>query len=343
MLLRQWEMLRSIPRAPAKVTVATLLAKLAAAGFKTTKRTIQRELNQLSTVFPLQSDERSIPYGWSWASNAPAFDLPAMDAATALSLRMIEEFLPGLMPPTVWATLEPQFRRAQKLLSTYGPEELDRWTSIVRIVPREMPLLPPKVNGQAVRVIYQALLDSRCVEVRYTPRSLEGGAEEKTYLVNPLGLVARGTISYLVCTLWDYTDIRQLALHRVSAAEVSETSTTRPIDFDLDTYIHGGAFEYPVGELIQLKAIFERGAAMHLYETPLSDDQQIAAIDTDHVLITAMVKDTAQLQWWLLGFGDLVEVLEPASLRTSLSATLAHAASAYGTKSHKLVGSGSAK
>jgi len=138
-LLRQWEMLRSIPRAPAKVTVGTLLAKLGAAGFRTTKRTIQRELNTLSSVFPLTSDDRSIPYGWSWAEDSPAFDLPAMDATTALSLRMIEEFLPGLMPPTVWSTLATQFSRARRLLSKYGPEELDRWTSLVRVVPREMP------------------------------------------------------------------------------------------------------------------------------------------------------------------------------------------------------------
>jgi predicted DNA-binding transcriptional regulator YafY len=195
-LLRQWEMLRSIPRAPAKVTVVTLLAKLAAAGFKTTKRTVQRELNTLSNVFPLASDDRSIPYGWNWAPDAPAFDLPAMDATTALSLRMIEQFLPSLMPPPVWATLEPQFRRAKKLLKSYGPEGLDRWTSVVRVVPREMPLLPPKVDGDAVRVIYQALLDARRVEVRYAPRSPEGG--EKTYLANPLGIVARGSVSYLV-------------------------------------------------------------------------------------------------------------------------------------------------
>jgi predicted DNA-binding transcriptional regulator YafY len=320
-------MLRSIPRAPAKVTVVTLLAKLAAAGFKTTKRTVQRELNTLSNVFPLASDDRSIPYGWNWAPDAPAFDLPAMDATTALSLRMIEQFLPSLMPPPVWATLEPQFRRAKKLLKSYGPEGLDRWTSVVRVVPREMPLLPPKVDGDAVRVIYQALLDARRVEVRYAPRSPEGG--EKTYLANPLGIVARGSVSYLVCTFWNYTDIRQLALHRVQSAMVTEVAATRPDGFELDQYIDGGAFEYPIGPAIKMEILFDRDAASHLYETPLSEDQVIEDLDSKRVIVTATVKDTQQLVWWLLGFGSLIEVRAPASLRKRIQDDLAAATDLY--------------
>ena len=327
-LLRQWEMLRAIPRAPSKVTVATLLEKLAAAGFTTTKRTIQRELNQLSAVFPLESDDRSIPYGWSWGANAPAFDLPALDATAALSLRMIEQFLPTLMPPMVWEALEPQFKRAQKLMEKYGPEGLDRWTSLVRVVPREMPLLPPDVDHEAVRIIYQGLLEGRRVEVTYTPRSAEGQGEQ-LYIVNPLGLVARGSLLYLVCTFWEYSDIRQLALHRVRWAVLTDLPVTRPDAFDLDTYIGSGAFQYSVGDNIQLVAVFERGAAAHLYETPLSVDQVIEAIGDDRARVWATVRDTAQLEWWLLAFGDLVEVLEPASLRIRIFNSIKHSLANY--------------
>ena len=33
------------------------------------------------------------------------------------------------------------------------------------------------------------------------------------------------------------------------------------------------------------------------------------------ILVEATVSDTADLRWWLLGFGSSVEVLEPTSLR----------------------------
>jgi predicted DNA-binding transcriptional regulator YafY len=313
-LLRQWEMLRSIPRAPAKVTVATLLARLGAAGFKTTKRTVQRELNMLSTLFPLTSDDRSIPYGWSWASNAPAFDLPTMDGPTALTVRMIEQFIPTLLPPIVRDQFAPQFVRARAVLDANPGNALSHWANCIRVVPREMPLLPPTFNNEAVRVVYDALLAGKRFTAEYRSRTADTD-EIKSYEVNPLGLVARGTLLYLVCTLWNYQDIRQLALHRVVSAALNEKAASNPGGFDLDRYIGQGEFQYPVGPMIQLKARFARATAAHLYETPLSEDQVIENLDADHVIVTATVRDTEQLEWWLLGFGEGVTVQGPPKLR----------------------------
>lgn len=313
-LLRQWELLRSIPRAPRKIDVAALLTKLATAGYKTTKRSIQRDLNLLSGVFPLACDDRSQTYGWSWTADAPAFDLPAMDGPTALTVRLIEQFIPSLLPPTIRDLLAPQFARARAVLGASPDNPLQQWVDCVRVVPREMPLLPPKFNNDAVRVVYEALLAGRRFEVEYRSRANDT-EEVKSYEVSPLGLVARGNLLYLVCTLWDYEDIRQLALHRVLTANPTDKPVGRPEIFDLDQYIAAGEFQYPVGPMVQLKAKFHRHAAAHLIETPLSDDQIIEKFDADHVLVTATVRDTAQLEWWLLGFGSLVEVEYPLELR----------------------------
>lgn len=335
-LLRQWEMLRSIPRAPAKVTVATLLAKLGAAGFKTTKRTVQRELNMLSNIFPLTSDDRSIPYGWSWASNAPAFDLPTMDGPTALTVRMIEQFIPSLLPPIIREQLAPQFARARAVLDGNPGNALSHWANCVRVVPREMPLLPPKFNNDAVRVVYDALLDGRRFTADYRSRAAEID-EVQSYEVSPLGLVARGTLLYLVCTLWNYQDIRQLALHRVVSATLSQKSVSKPHSFDLDRYIEQGEFQYPVGPTIQFKARFSRAAAAHLYETPISEDQVIESFDTDHVIVTATVKDTLQLEWWLSGLVTSVEVLQPLELRARIIEQIRDATQHY-TLADRVIG-----
>jgi predicted DNA-binding transcriptional regulator YafY len=313
-LLRQWELLRAIPRAPKKIDVATLMAKLETAGYKTTKRSIQRDLNLLSGVFPLICDDRSTTYGWSWSSEAPTFDLPAMDGPTALTVRLIEQFIPTLLPPTIRDLLAPQFARARAVLDANPDNTLGKWTDCVRVVPREMPLLPPKYNNEAVRVVYDALLAGKRFTAEYRSRATDTD-EVKAYEVNPLGLVARGNLLYLVCTLWNYQDIRQLALHRVLTATPTDSPVTRPDNFNLDRYIEQGEFQYPVGPMIRLKGKFTRVAAAHLYETPLSEDQTIEELDADHVVVTVTVRDTAQLDWWLSGFGSLVEVQEPIELR----------------------------
>jgi predicted DNA-binding transcriptional regulator YafY len=327
-LLRQWEMLRIIPRFPRKIEVGALMTQLEAAGYRISRRTLQRDLNELSRLFPLQSDTRNTPYGWSWSADAPAFDLPGMDAPAALTLRMIEQFIPTLLPPTVRELLAPQFARAKAVREVNPTNPLGRWTDCVRVVPREMPLLAPKVNDEAARVVYQSLADGKRIQMTYTPRASEGEGD-RDYEINPLGLVVRGNLIYLVCTMWNYEDIRQLALHRVKSAVMTDEPATRSADFDLDRYIEQGEFQYPVGPMIQLKAKFDRTAAAHLYETPLSTDQTIDDVDAEHVLVTATLRDTAQLTWWLLGFGESVKVIEPNELQSRIGTSLAVASSYY--------------
>src|SRR2546421_5920324 len=110
---------------------------------------------------------------------------------------------------------------------------------------------------------------------------------------------------------------------------MTEQPLSSPPDFDLDRYVDQGELQYPVGSLIRLKVIFARGAAAHLYETPLSEDQQITDMNGDNVMVTATVRETAQLEWWLLGFGSQIEVVEPDSIRGRIAVATQAAAIRY--------------
>lgn len=63
-------MLTLLPRAPRRIDTATLAEGLRARGLEVHRRTIQRDLIELSAVFPIVSDDRSKPYGWRWAQDA---------------------------------------------------------------------------------------------------------------------------------------------------------------------------------------------------------------------------------------------------------------------------------
>ena len=67
--------------------------------------------------------------------------------------------------------------------------------------------------------------------------------------------------------------------------------------------------------IIQFKFIFEEHCAKHLYETPLSTDQKIIEYIPGYVSITATVRYTEQLVWWIRGYGSFIEVLEPKEIR----------------------------
>ena len=245
-LLRHWCLLQAIPRAPAKRDVTTLHRTLEQAGYRITRRQLQRDLNSLSTIFPLQADERGPAFGWSWARDAAIMDLPSMDPRTALMLTLVQRFIPELLPAVMSDHLQPYFKKATQVLRSGRGGGFARWKDLVRVVPREMPLLAPKFDREATRVVYDALLAGKRLTAHYASRATEGDGPAE-YEISPLGLVVRGNLIYLVCTLWDYRDVRQLALHRLSGARLLDKEVTRLSGFDLDKYIKQGSFNTRLG------------------------------------------------------------------------------------------------
>jgi predicted DNA-binding transcriptional regulator YafY len=69
-IVRQWMILRLVPKHPPRIDVAGLQAGLARAGVRVHIRTIQRDLLELQTVFPIVADESMKPFGWKWAEGA---------------------------------------------------------------------------------------------------------------------------------------------------------------------------------------------------------------------------------------------------------------------------------
>lgn len=67
--LRLVLILQKIPQAPAKITLAEIRGYLASLFIKVSDRTIQRDLIQLSQHFPIQANENTRPYGWSYQQN----------------------------------------------------------------------------------------------------------------------------------------------------------------------------------------------------------------------------------------------------------------------------------
>ena len=110
-------------------------------------------------------------------------------------------------------------------------------------------------------------------------------------------------------------------------AVVSDQPVNRPADFNLDTYIASGAFQFGEGTL-QLKAWISADLADYLRESRLSEDQTLKA-DDDAYQLTATVSDSWQLRWWIRSQGAGIVVLEPVGLREEVLTGLREAAEKY--------------
>jgi len=327
-LYRQWIMLTRIPRYPRKITVPALKNILIGEGYTVDTRTIQRDLNKLSISFPLSNDTEGRKNYWYWIEEAAIQDLPGMDPVTALAFEMAESYLKPLLPQATLELLQPYFHRARDVLNDQSDSLLRKWPDKVAVIERGPVLQKPTINPDVQRIVYQALLEEKPIKASYQPR---GAEKSKNYLMHPLGIVSRVGVIYIICTLWDYDDPKQFALHRFTDAEMADDPINIQDDFSLKHYIETDQqFSYKLeDEPIDLKVLFDAKTAGHLAETPLSPNQKLTPQEDGRVLLEAQVMRTLELRWWLQGFGDNVEVLEPISIRSKLTAVVQNLSKIY--------------
>lgn len=324
-LTRLLLVLRMVPRR-GRISTTDILSRLKTEyDIEIDLRTVQRDLVDLSRLYPLVSDEKR-PAGWSWSKDALSFDLPIMDPLAALAFRLVRDSMTRMLPRAALAGLDSYFRTADDRLKKLPDSRLSDWPDKVRVVSRSLTLEAPEVDESILDSLYEALQQELCFELEYRTRTGKG----KKYIANPLGLVFVDNLIYLVATLNDHGDLKQLLAHRMKSIKLlPDKPVIVPQGFKLQGYIDSGEFGYPLGGMIKLKALFEKGAAPYLYETKLAADQKLTETAEAKVLLEASVRDDVQLHWWLKGFGERVEILEPADLRNEFSILAAQMAAKY--------------
>jgi predicted DNA-binding transcriptional regulator YafY len=324
-LARQWELLRNhLPSRPPGKSSLQLRDALATAGHDVTKRTIERDMHELSRIFPITRNEKSAPFGWHWMENARV-DILGMDLSEAVSLGLMEDVLRQIMPPAFLSALEGKFSLAREKLAALPKIPHARWADLVRYVPPGLPFIPPALATGVLPTIQEALLRQRQLQAVYLSA---GSKTAKEQTLHPLSLIQQGARSYLVATAFDYEQPLLYAIHRIASATVLDEPALRPKGFSLDAFLASGAAQFGSGSAIVLRARVSDDLARLLDETPISKDQKITRRTGVHTL-TATVMESWQLHFWILSQGPAITVLKPVALRKEIIAALESSLSQY--------------
>ena len=326
--IRLIKLLTYIPKYPAKRSLSNFKEHLESLGYEVTDRTIQRDLLKLEKYFPLLCDDRNPPYGWSWQEDAKEINLSAMDKVEALSLSLAEKYLEPLMPIENYERIRNLFDRANNTLESSEQSQLKKWRDRVRVLPQSQRLEPPLINQEVQSNIYDALLNGEQLDVQYLKANSKL-AKKRT--VNPLGIVLMGIVHRLICTMDpDFKIIRHLPLHRFKTANANGETSIEPENFDIDDYLDKESLSFPRTEKkIKIELLFRGNTGFHLSETPVSKDQKYKEEKNGKIRISGTVADTEQLRWWILGFGENVEVIKPKILRDEISKRIKLASAIY--------------
>ena len=343
------------------------LDELGREGYKISEKTLGRDIKALiyrGKLYPGDPDDlddadddedstsggkkNPAANGW-YKHHKTSLRFESLSVTDALSLNLLENFLKPILPVDTVKKIKPIFQQArEKLKREVGGNKLARWIERVAVVSPTQPFLPPKLDDAllaeyhpgksqedikklcdaASDTIRSRLFEEQQVKIRYVkPR-----AEPKWHTLNPLGLVQRDQITYLLATFpndqKNPPTVLMFAMHRVIDAEKEYLPAKVPENFSLQAHLASGAMGFSEKGKIKLKAWFSKRLGDSLAQTKLSEDQAIRDTE-DGVELTATVVDNWTLRWWILSkTGDIV-VLEPESLREDIAKQLRDGAARY--------------
>lgn len=306
--LRLIHILNMLPVEPNSITTKEIKEKLEFQDqdFNVSLRTIQRDINKLSTIMPIIS----IGKAWCFSKDAKLFQLPNMNFQAALGFKLIEQFLDKMLPPAILEFLKPYVNKADEILnSNYDKGLYKDWTKKIAVV-NTNPMISAEINEDIINTVYQALFSNKRIKVlEYQKRDLS----IESFETDPLGLVLRDSNIYLVCTSINrkYPLIR--ALHRIKKVEILNEKIKKPHGFKLKTYLK--AFQWIVSEeKMKFKAEVNSGIINMFYEKKLSPDQKITPLENGNILLEATIDNTNNMRFFLFSLSDNIRILEPENL-----------------------------
>jgi predicted DNA-binding transcriptional regulator YafY len=283
------------------------------------KRTIQRDLHDLENMgVPLWDDEGDPPrYGVISGYFLQAIHLSLNDAlalylASRLLARQAELY-------------DPHIVSALSKLAGILPEPMARH---IHAAIRQMIGFQDSHLTQVLETLATAWATGRVARIRYQASGSENvhGYRLKPYFIEACGDY-RGT--YVIG--WaDYFDaIHTFRVERILEAELTEETFELPDEFD-GPQLMRNAWGVMFGDECQDVVLrFAPEAFRRVHETCWHPSQSLAEESDGSCTLRLQVAHPREMLYWIRGWGPLVEVLEPASLREQVAAEALATAAMY--------------
>ena len=315
------------------VTAAVIEERLRSFGIEVTRRTLERDLGELTDTGQALATNTK-PRQYSRSPSHPIGLTRGLEPAEAVVLQLAESHLRRLLPAHMLAVFDGLFEDARASLRDSGMQWADgkphtplaRWADLVKTEPEWLPRIAPAVRSAVSEAVSEALLRGRQLKLRYRTRR---DSEFKESLLSPLGLVQRGPVTFLVVTQRADRDPFLLAMHRIAEATMLEEDTVTPAGFDLSAWLTAGSMLVLVQRDIRLVLAVSGVALLGLQEAPLAVGQTITRMADGRHRLTVRLPHSLQLEWWVLGMGDNVELLAPKRLRAIIKTRLRSASYQY--------------
>jgi predicted DNA-binding transcriptional regulator YafY len=275
------------------------------------RRTVYRDLVALEAEIGIPLWNEAGTWGIAAEALLPPLKLTVLEAmAVVLSARLMARYADKYDPD-----LAAAFQKLEEGLPPTLAEHVERTLTVMAERPRD------ERFSRHVHLLTRAWSERRVVSFTYAPGAYEGRdaaprqARVRPYLIEP--------------------SLQTHALYLIGHDETRDAIRTFKIERILDLALAPETFEAPETEAfearipaawdiiadqppVEVALRFRPSVAARVREATWHPSQRVTVEPDGALLWRATVAGTIEIRLWILSWGDEVEVLEPAALRTSL-------------------------
>ena len=252
-----------------------------------------------------------------------SFSIDVINEQTVFFWEMLDKYTANYLPVFFKQSITDKLTQlGRQNKNNFHKSKLGRWQDYLITLPSIVQA--PTLNNEVIASIHQALLQNRQLKISYQNKWHGSSAERVIY---PKGLIFIDNMIYL--TGFNPTDDhiddevllkahRNFAVNRIAEAVVIDKVIPDWVGrnaFSLKHLNKLGKLEPTDNDQIKLVLRVQKYACQHLYERPLSQDQQVTIMDDTWNQVTATVANTKRLQDWLVSMSQLAVVVDPVDLK----------------------------
>ena len=279
--------------------------------FGTSRRTIFRDLKELQAIgVPYRYDARTSGY-----MIEPEFFLPPIDLSLQEALGLL--MLAHKARDQIQLPFKNSVLLAALKIENNLPAKIRRYCNkalqnISTRASAQAPVTHSAGLDKTFAQLQQAIAKKREVNIRY--HSLFEGAIINVGLC-PYHLLYNNRAWYVLGRSSLHESVRTFKLNRIRELTTTERCFVDGENFDLYEYFGRAWSMIPEGRIYNIKLRFLPKVANNVAEVQWHSTQKVVRNSDGSATVEFRVDGLGEITWWILGYGDQVQVLAPKALR----------------------------
>lgn len=310
-LARQWELLRILERFRFGVSIEDLAKQV-----NISRRTIERDLSTLREIgFPISCVSRELGKKfWMLESKFLESDKLIVGPTEMISMHLAKQCLMPLSGTCFGDGLEQLWQKIQSLLPKKALSYFEKLDESFYV--KFFDIDSSQKESVHLEAIRKAISEDSVIVIEYNPDNQASGYKIEFH---PYGLVLYEGSMYLIGHSVQAKALRTFKVKRLSDVKITKKHFQKPEDFSLERCVSGSfGIIYKEIKPITVRCEFKSWAARLIREQKWHRTQVIEEDNGDSLIASFLLDTTTEFKKWILGFGELVTIIEPKKLRNEI-------------------------